>query len=188
MLGCMKLGMSNLNGNKISKSVVLKSVFISPLGKLNAKEIPFSQKSTGMVHAEFKHIILRIYRHTPPQGQCFSKYGLWPISGPWHQFSGSCPTCKENEDKKEWKDWKWKEEGKGRGKRGHGKYYFLTLFFFFYLWGMCVCVCILGQNVKCSFEGALSQNNEEKNTLRVRGPLTQMIKEEIAILLGCQYV
>lgn len=61
-------------------------------------------------------------------------------------------------------------------------------FFFFYLWGMCVCVCILGQNVKCSFCGTLTQNNEEKNTLRVRGPLIQMIKDEIAILLSCQYV
>lgn len=78
MLGCMKLVMSNLNGNKISKLVVWKSVFISPLGKLNAKEIPFSQKSTGMVYTEFKHIILRIYRHTPLKGNVFQSMDCDP--------------------------------------------------------------------------------------------------------------
>lgn len=49
---------------------------------------------------------------------------MWPISGPWHQFSGSCPTCKENEEKKEWKEGG-REEGReinkshsnGKGKR-----------------------------------------------------------------------
>lgn len=74
MFGYMKVAMSNPIENKIPKSVVMKC-FFRPRGELNAKEVPLSQKNTGMVYNRFKHVILRMYRHHPPR-QCFSTYRL----------------------------------------------------------------------------------------------------------------
>lgn len=63
----MTLVMLPLNEHKLSKSVFMKSVFIGPL---NTKKILFSQKNTR----EFKHKIVKTYRHTSPW-QWVSKYG-----------------------------------------------------------------------------------------------------------------